>query len=81
MRRLTVTRTAVAGAAVFALVYIALDFNKLYALRYGADTGRFLQFLVNEAHGNGSINHAEAQPHLHVHSSWILLMLVPIVAL
>ena len=77
-RRLPVP--VVVTAAVFAIVYLALDFNKLYALRYGADTGTFLQFLVNEAHGHGSWNNAEYRPHLQVHDSWMLLALVPLIA-
>ena len=32
-------RPVLIAAAIFAVVYIALDFNKLFALRYGADTG------------------------------------------
>ena len=75
------TRAVVIGAAIFALVYIALDLNKLYALRYGADTGTFVQWLAGEAHGRGSWNGAEYRPHLQVHDSWVLLALVPLVAL
>ncbi len=74
------TRSVVVAACVFALVYVALDLNKLYALRYGADTGTMLQFLAGEAHGRGSWNGAEYRPHLQVHDSWALLALVPLVA-
>ncbi len=74
------TRSVVIAACVFALVYVALDLNKLYALRYGADTGTFVQFLTGEAHGRGSWNGAEYRPHLHVHDSWVLLALVPLMA-
>ncbi len=74
------TRAVVVAAAVFALVYVALDLNKLYALRYGADTGTFVQFLTGEAHGRGSWNGAEYRPHLQVHDSWVLLGLVPLLA-
>jgi hypothetical protein len=35
------------GAARFAGLYIVLDLNKLYALRYGADLGTFFQSLLN----------------------------------
>jgi uncharacterized membrane protein len=70
----------VIAAVLFALVYIALDLNKLYALRYGADTGTFVQWLVGEAHGRGSWNGAEYRPHLQVHDSWALLALVPLMA-
>lgn len=68
------------AVAVFALVYVALDLNKLYALRYGADLGTYLQTLVNLRHGS-SWNYGEWRPHLQVHSSWALLFLVPLVAL
>ncbi len=74
-------RSVVIAAALFAAVYIALDFNKLYALRYGADTGTFVQFLTGVAHGRGSWNGAEYRPHLQVHDSWVLLALVPLMAL
>jgi uncharacterized membrane protein len=73
-------RAVVVAAAVFALVYIALDLNKLYALRYGADTGTFVQWLVGAAHGRGSWNGAEYRPHLQVHDSWVLLALAPLMA-
>ncbi|HXW59040.1 MAG TPA: DUF2079 domain-containing protein [Solirubrobacteraceae bacterium] len=73
-------RAVTIAAAVFALVYVGLDLNKLAALRYGADTGTFVQFLVGEAHGAGSWNGAELRPHLQVHDSWILLALVPLMA-
>jgi uncharacterized membrane protein len=65
---------------VFAVVYVALDLNKLYALRYGADLGTYLQTLVNLQHGS-SWNYGEWKPHLQVHDSWTLVLLVPLVAL
>jgi uncharacterized membrane protein len=75
------TRAVVVAVAVFAIVYVALDLNKLYALRFGADTGTFVQWLVGEAHGRGSWNGAEYRPHLQVHDSWVLLALVPLMAI
>ena len=60
------TRAVAIAALVFAVVYVALDLNKLYALRYGADTGTFVQWLAGEAHGRGSWNGAEYRPHLQV---------------
>ena len=74
-------RSVALACAVFIAIYIVLDVNKLYALRYGADTGTFLQFLTGFAHGRGSWNGAEYRPHLQVHNSWALLALVPLVAL
>jgi uncharacterized membrane protein len=73
-------RTTYVAVAVFAIVYIALDLNKLYALRYGADLGTYLQTFVNLRHGS-SWNFGEWKPHLQVHDSWALVALVPLVAL
>lgn len=73
-------RATYVAATVFAAVYIALDFNKLYALRYGADLGTYLQTLVNLRHGS-SWNYGEWKHHFQVHDSWILTVLVPLVAL
>jgi uncharacterized membrane protein len=67
------------AAGVFAVVYIGLDLNKLYALRYGADLGTYLQTLVNLRHGS-SWNYGEWRPHFAVHDSWVLIALVPLVA-
>jgi uncharacterized membrane protein len=64
---------------VFASVYVALDLNKLYALRYGADLGSYLQTLVNLRHGS-SWNYGEWRAHFQVHDSWALSLLVPVVA-
>ena len=61
----------VAAVAVFAATYLALDLNRLYALRYGADLGTFLQMGVNLWHGS-SWNGAEWRPHFQVHDSWVL---------
>jgi uncharacterized membrane protein len=64
--------------AIYALVYVALDLNKLYALRYGADLGTYLQTFVNLQHGS-SWNFGEWKPHFAVHDSWSLVALVPFV--
>ena len=74
-------RGAVIAACVFAAVYIVLDLNKLWALRYGADTGAFVQWLNGAAHGRGTWNAMEARPHLQVHDSWGMLLLAPLVAI
>lgn len=73
-------RAVYVAAAIFAIVYIALDLNKLYALRYGADLGTYLQTLVNLQHGS-SWNYGEWRAHFGVHDSWALSALVPIVAI
>jgi uncharacterized membrane protein len=66
--------------AAFFVVYVAYGLNKLYALRYGADLGTYLQTLVNLRHGS-SWNFGEWRPHFAVHDSWTLLSLVPAIAL
>jgi uncharacterized membrane protein len=68
------------AVTVFAVVYIALGLNKLYALRYGADLGTYLQTLVNLQHGS-SWNFGEWKRHFEVHDSWTLGALVPLVAI
>lgn len=78
--RLEKMRPVYCAMAIFAVVYIALDLNKFYALRYGADMGTFLQTISNMRHGS-SWNFGEWRPHLEVHDSWILFALAPVVAL
>ncbi len=73
-------RYVLLGVAIFIGLYIFLDLNKLYALRYGMDVGIFLQSLVNFAHTGSTFNWVERQPHLSVHDSWLLLALTPAVA-
>src|ERR1700760_2969514 len=68
------------AVVAFVVVFVAYDLNKLYALRYGADLGIYLQTLVNWRHGS-TFNYGEWRPHLQVHESWALVALVPIVTL
>ena len=80
--RLDVWLLAAGGAAIaFAALYIALDINKLHALRFGIDNGIFLQSLSNLVHGGSMFNWGEGRSHWLVHDSWILLILAPFVAL
>ena len=69
------------GVGAFIAVYITVDLNKLYALRYGMDLGIFLQSLVNFTHTGSTFNWVERQPHLAVHDSWLLLAFAPLVRL
>ncbi|TAM61024.1 DUF2079 domain-containing protein [bacterium] len=69
------------AAGCFAALYVVLDFNKLHALRFGADSGIFLQTLVNFAHHGSTFNWAEQAPHLQIHDSWTLLAFAPLAAL
>ncbi|HZZ00356.1 MAG TPA: DUF2079 domain-containing protein [Candidatus Baltobacteraceae bacterium] len=80
MKALVDMRPAYWAVAIFAVVYIGLDLNKFYALRYGADMGTFLQTISNLRHGS-SWNFGEWRPHFQVHDSWILFALVPLIAL
>ncbi len=73
-------RYVVAGVVAFIAIYIYLDLNKLYALRYGMDVGIFMQSLVNFAQHGSTFNWVELKPHLAVHDSWALLALTPVVA-
>jgi uncharacterized membrane protein len=69
------------GVGMFIALYIFVDVNKLYALRYGMDVGIFLQSLVNFVHTGSTFNWVERQPHLAVHDSWLLLALAPLIRL
>jgi uncharacterized membrane protein len=73
-------RAVYIAVATFVVAYVALDLNKLYALRYGADLGTYLQTLANMQHGS-SWNYGEWRRHFEVHDSWVLIALVPLVAL
>jgi uncharacterized membrane protein len=74
------TRAVYWAAAAFVVVFVAYDLNRLYALRYGADLGTYLQTLVNWRHGS-TWNFGEWRPHLQVHDSWALIAIVPLIAL
>lgn len=69
------------AVAAFSATYVALDLNKLYGLRYGADVGIFLQALANFARRGTTFDWAELKPHLAVHDSWLLLAFAPLVRL
>ena len=71
-------RLLIGAVTAFAVVYFALDLNRLYALRYGADLGTYAQTLVNLAHGS-SWNYGEWRPHFQVHDAWSLALLAPLV--
>ncbi|MGH7737482.1 MAG: DUF2079 domain-containing protein [Candidatus Tyrphobacter sp.] len=67
-----------AAVCVFGVAYLALDLNRLYALRYGADLGTYAQTLVNLQHGS-SWNYGEWRPHFQVHDAWAISLLAPLV--
>jgi hypothetical protein len=70
-----------AGAAAFAAIYIALDFNALFALRTNQNTGLYLQSLVNFAHRGTTFDQSDGRPHLAVHEQWTALPLALLTAL
>lgn len=70
-------RAVLLAAGAFTVVYFALDLNRLYALRYGADLGTYAQTLMNLQHGS-SWNFGEWRPHFQVHDSWALALLAPL---
>jgi uncharacterized membrane protein len=81
-RRSTAAPILVAvAAAIFAIVYVWLDFNALYALRTGQNTGLYLQSLVNFVHGVGTFDQPDGRPHLAVHDQWLALALAPAIAM
>lgn len=71
-------RPTLLAVFAFIVVYVALDLNKLYALRYGADLGTYLQTMANLQHGS-SWNYGEWRNHFQVHDSWVLATLAPLV--
>jgi hypothetical protein len=68
-------------AAVFAIVYVALDLNQLYALRTNQNTGLYLQSLVNFIERGTTFDQPDGRPHLAVHDQWIVLLFAPLVSL
>jgi len=69
------------ATAAFAALYIALDFNALYALRTNQNTGLYLQSLANLAHARSTFDQSDGRPHMVVHEQWIALPLALAVAL
>jgi len=76
------SRTVVLAAALFAAVYIALDFNALYALRANQNTGLYLQSALDFVRTGSTFDQPDGKPHLLVHNQWLLyVVLAPFVAL
>ncbi len=70
------------AAGVFAVGYIALDWNALYALRANQNTGLYLQSTVNLVHAGTTFDQPDGKPHLLVHDQWLVYaVLAPFVAL
>jgi len=68
--------------ALYALVYLYLDINALYALRANQNTGLFLQSAVNLAHTGSTFDQPDGKPHLLVHDQWLVYaILTPLTAI
>jgi uncharacterized membrane protein len=70
-----------AAAVVFSATYVALDFNALFALRTGQNTGLYLQSLVDFVRHGTTFDQNDGRPHLVVHDQWLALALAPALAL
>jgi uncharacterized membrane protein len=70
-----------AAAVLFIGVYLGLDINKLHALRFGSNTGSYLQAALNALHHGSTFDYGDWQPETAQHDQWMLLLLVPFVAL
>jgi uncharacterized membrane protein len=66
------------ASCAFAAVYIALDFNLLYALRANQNTGLYLQTLVDLLRHGSAFNWSDYRPFLvKPHDEWIVVALIP----
>jgi uncharacterized membrane protein len=70
-----------AAGSLFAIVYVALDFNALYALRTGQNTGLYLQSLVEFVRHGTTFDQNDGRPHLAVHDQWLALAIAPAILL
>lgn len=70
-----------AAVLLFAGIYIWLDVNKLHALRFGSNTGSYLQAALNFLHSGSTLDYGDWHPETAQHDQWMLLVLVPFVAL
>jgi uncharacterized membrane protein len=66
--------------ALFIGVYLWLDFNKLHALRVGSDTGSYLQAALDFIKHGSTFDYGDWRPEMAQHDQWMLLVLVPFVA-
>lgn len=70
-----------AAVLLFAGIYIWLDLNKLHALRVGSNTGSYLQAAINFLHSGSTFDYGDWHPETAQHDQWMMLVLVPFVAL
>ncbi len=64
-------------ACIFFATYVAIDLNKLCALRIGSNTGEYLQTAVNFIRTGSTYNYVDWNSTLAMHDQWITLALVP----
>jgi uncharacterized membrane protein len=70
-----------AATLLFIAVYIWLDLNKLHALRFGSDTGSYLQAIVNFLHTGSTFDYGDWHSEMAQHDQWLMLVLAPFVAM
>jgi len=70
----------VAASVIFAAVYVWLDVNKLHALRAGSNTGSYLQAALNFLRAGTTFDYGDWRPETAQHDQWLMLLLVPFVA-
>ncbi len=66
---------------LFVAAYIWLDLNKLHALRFGSNTGSYLQAIVNFLHTGSTFDYGDWHPEMAQHDQWLMLILTPFVAI
>lgn len=69
-----------AAMLLFIAAYVWLDLNKLHALRFGSDTGSYLQAALNFLHHGTTFDYGDWHAETAQHDQWLFLILVPFVA-
>jgi uncharacterized membrane protein len=64
-------------SCVFFAVYVAIDLNRLCALRVGSNTGEYLQTAVNFIRFGSTYNYVDWNSTLAMHDQWMTLAIVP----
>jgi uncharacterized membrane protein len=67
------------ASCVFFATYVAIDLNKLCALRVGSNTGEYLQTAVNFIRYGSTYNYVDWNSTLAMHDQWMTLAIVPFV--
>jgi uncharacterized membrane protein len=64
-------------SGLFFATYVAIDLNKLCALRVGSNTGEYLQTAINFIRHGSTYNYVDWNSTLAMHDQWMTLVLVP----